>query len=105
MIMTWLFALMMSIILIQYIMMLGVYISLGLVVVGIIFYVFCKYKQYLLDRPRLPVAILPPAIPPKPPIVIMEGGKATHIGVLMENQEKEPSRPISLYVPIYVAHV
>ena len=105
--MTWLLALIMSIMLIQYILMLGVYISIGLVVVGIIFYVFCKYKQYALprDRPRLPVAILPPAIPPTPPIVIMEGGKATHIGVPMENQEKEHSRPISLYVPIYVAHI
>ena len=105
--MIWLLALIISIMLIQYLGILGIYITLGLVGVGIIFYVFSKYTQYVLprDRPRLPVAILPPAIPPSPPIVIMEGGKATHIGVPMENLANNPHRPISMYVPIYVAHV
>ena len=86
---------------IQYLMAIGIYITLSLVVVGIIFYVFYKYKEYIVSRRKTTRVVLPPSVPPKPPIVIVEGGKATHIGILME----QPQRPVSLYVPVYVAQV
>jgi hypothetical protein len=98
----WLVAITASIILIQYHMILGLYLASSLSVTGVVFYVFCKCKEYSQShQPKAPRVVLPPAIPPNPPIVIMEGGKATHIGVRMD----EPPRSVCLYVPIYVAHV
>jgi len=98
----WLLTIMASIVLIQYHMILGLYLASSLSLAGIIFYVFCKCIEYSRSHPPSPPrVVLPPAIPSNPPIVIMEGGKATHIGVLMD----APPRNVSLYVPIYVAHV
>lgn len=100
----WLIAVMIGIIMLQSSLNLGIYLIYSLVVLGIVFYGFCKYREYMLFRqqPRqTPVPILPPSLPPKPPIVIVEGGVATHVGILMEDSP----RPVSLYVPIYVAHV
>ena len=105
----WLVAILVSIVLIQYQLILGLYLAAGLAVVGLLFYVVCKYREYYISTrpilPILPIAVLPPAIPSKPPIVIMENGLATHVGVPMG----EIPRPLSIYipsrVPVYVARI